>query len=312
MNSLEKADKPSTQSQCLWVCIPVFNRVEFTLKCLASLKKQSFRNFHVVLCDHGSTDNTSKAIRTYFPEVDLISAESSLWWTGAINLCVKYAMDKGDADSDYILTLNNDLEVDTDYLENLVTAASLHKDAIITSAGHDIQTRLLVSPGCRQNWVTSKSKPIEPATDCLPGEQLAEVTHASGRGTLIPMKVFKEIGLYDEQHLPHYGADYDLSFRARRSGYRVLVSFEAKVFSHIDATGLTAIRRDLSWNAFRRYLSDMKSPANLSVRWWLGVRNCPAALLPSYLILDMAFVTASFFKFHFVRGCDAIRGRDMM
>jgi len=255
MIAIEKADKSSTQGLCVWVCITVFHRVEFTLECLASLKKQSFRDFHIVLCDHGSTDNTSKAVRAYFPEVDLISAESNLWWTGAINLCVKYALEKGDPDSDYILTLNNDLVVDTDYLENLLTAATRHEDAIITSACHDIKTRKLVSPGYRQNWVTSKAKKIKPDTDCLPGEQLAETTHASGRGTLIPMKVFKEIGLYDERHFPHYGADYDLSFRARRSGQRILVSYEAKVFSHIEATGLTAIRRDLSWSAFRRYLS---------------------------------------------------------
>lgn len=28
----------------IWICIPIFNRIEFTLKCFVMLKKQIFQN----------------------------------------------------------------------------------------------------------------------------------------------------------------------------------------------------------------------------------------------------------------------------
>ena len=140
----------------------------------------------------------------------------------------------------------------------------------------------------------------------MPGEiDLAEVTHAPGRGTLIPLQAFSDLGLYDEKHLPHYGADYDFTYRARRAGYRILISYRARVFSHIDATGMTIMRREFNYKGFMRYLTDMKSPANLSARWWLAVNNCPRLLLPSFLMLDLLFVVGSYFKYHFMRWANA-------
>ena len=283
----------------IWVCIPVFNRVEYTLKCLASLQKQTYRDFCIVVCDHGSTDGTSEEIRNHYPDVIVLHESSKLWWTGAINRCVEYVLDVGDPKMDVVVTLNNDLEVDEDYLSALVSAAERYPNALITSAGYDIGTRQLVAPGLRQNWLTSKTSTIYAEEDRLQEDtDLAEVTHAPGRGTLIPLQVFRVLGLFDEKHLPHYGADYDFTYRARRAGYRILISFRARVFSHVEATGMTVVRRDFSLNGLLRYLTDMKSPANLSVRWWLAVNNCPRLLLPSFLLLDFLFVVGSYFKHH--------------
>lgn len=287
----------------VWICIPVFNRVEFTLKCLESLKKQTYHNYMIVICDHGSTDGTSERIHSAYPEVIVLQESQDLWWTGAINRCVEYVLNAGDSDLDAVVTLNNDLEVDSDYISTLVGAVKRYPKAIITSAGYDIRTRLLVSSGLRQNWLTSKVGITDPDKDRMPGEDdLVEVTHAPGRGTLIPLSAFKELGLYDEVHLPHYAADYDFTFRAsRQGGYRIIISYRAKVFSHVEATGMTTIRQEFNWSALKRYLTDMKSPANLSARWWLAVNNCPRFLLPSYLVLDFFFVVGSFFKYHLIR-----------
>lgn len=286
----------------IWVCIPVFNRVEFTLKCLESLQRQTHRDFRMVVCDHGSTDGTSAAIREHFPDVILLEASSDLWWTGAINRCIRYVLEADDAAEDAVLTLNNDLEVDPGYLATLVSAAERYPDAIITSAGCDIRTRQVVAPGLRQSWITTKVSYVDRERDHLPGDpDVVEVTHAPGRGTLIPLAVFRRIGLYDERHLPHYGADYDFTFRARRAGYRILISYAAKVFSHVEATGMTVVRRSFGIQGLVRYLMDIKSPANLSARWWLAANNCPRLLLPSFIVLDMVFIVGSYFKFHLRR-----------
>lgn len=284
----------------IWVCIPVFNRIEFTLKCLGSLHTQTFIEFTVVICDHGSTDNTSVLIRQSFPEAVVLSAPNTLWWTGAMNRCVEYVLQHAAA-NDFLLTLNNDTELPPDYLEELAANSLKYPKAVLTSMIHDIATgKPQGSAGYRQNWLTAQAEPIRFETSHLPHDgNAAEVTHASGRGTLYPVSVFRQIGLFDERHLPHYGADYDFSHKARRAGYPIYVCRNCRVFSHVDATGMTVVRNRLSLKSFINYFKNIKSPANLKVRWWYGWNNCPRALFPSYIVLDVLRITGSYFK-HFL------------
>jgi len=87
----------------LWVCIPVHNRIHFTINCLQSLSRQDYRNFTVIVCDDGSTDGTAPAIKEKFPETVVLEGDGNLWWTAAINRCVKYAMKHAADISDCVL-----------------------------------------------------------------------------------------------------------------------------------------------------------------------------------------------------------------
>lgn len=283
----------------IWVCIPVHNRVDYTLRCLSSFQRQSYSNFKIVLCDDGSTDGSSAKVKKRFPETIVLNGDGNLWWAGATNKCVEYALKYGESD-DYILTINNDTEVPKDYLKNVLDCARQVNNSIITSVIYDIKTRDLVSVGFRQNWFLARVEKVNFIEHHLQSNpNLIEVTHASGRGTLYPLAVFKEIGLYDEKHLPQYAADYDFSHRARRAGYPIFVSSTCKVYSYVDETGLTSIRSKISLRGFKEYLFGIKSPASLNARWWLAWNNCPKLLLPSYMIIDIVRVIGSYFK-HFL------------
>lgn len=281
----------------VWVCVPVFNRIKYTLKFLESVYRQTFTGYEVVICDHGSTDGTSELIIENYPSVTLLKGESNLWWTGAINICVEYALQHG-AEDDMVLTLNNDTEIPEGYLANLVSRSREYQGTIITSVVRDIETGDVVSIGYRQNWFKAKEIPITLERDHLANnDRVAEVTHASGRGTMYPLSVYKEIGLYDERHFPHYGADYDFSQRARRAGYPIYVCADCEVFSHVTATGMTAVRKSFSLTGFKDYLFGMKSPANIRVRWWYGWNNCSRMLFPLYVVIDLFRVIGSYFKY---------------
>lgn len=283
----------------IWICIPVFNRAEFTLRCLESLQKQSYRNFKTVICDHGSTDGSSEKIRQYFSDVIIINASSNLWWTGAMNVCVKHVLGHA-LDGDYLMTLNNDTELPEDYLATFAALAEKYPQAILASTVFDLATGKQVAVGYRQNWLTAKAKPVTFERDCLENDpDVAEVTHASGRGTLFPLKVFRQLGLYDEQRLPHYAADFDFTFKASRAGYSIYVCKNCRTYSHVDATGMTAVRTKFSLKSFINYFTSIRSPANLKVRWWYGWNNCPKLLFPSYITLDVLRLCGSYFK-HFL------------
>lgn len=285
----------------IWICIPVFNRIEFTLKCLETLSSQLYRDFIIVVCDHGSTDGTTSRIKQKFPKVIVINADSSLWWAGAMNRCVDYVL-RHAAEEDYLLTLNNDTELPTDYLSEFKNSLDKYPHAVLTSVIHNIENGEQVSIGQRLDWVTAKARTVSFEQDHLPGDHnIVEVTHASGRGTLFPVAIFRKLGLYDEHHLPHYAADYDFSQRARRAGFPIYVCRNCRVFSYVDATGMTTIRDRLSLKSFWNYFTNIKSPANLKARWWYGWNNCPNALLPSYIVLDVLRIAGGYFKYFLLR-----------
>ncbi|MDX8127150.1 glycosyltransferase family 2 protein [Methylomonas sp. OY6] len=281
----------------IWICIPVFNRVDFTLRCLSSLNMQTFQNFTLIICDHGSTDGTTLKITTEYPNAVVINADDSLWWTGAINLCVKYVLEHAGRD-DYLLTLNNDNELPEDYLEELSIYSRKYPHAILASAKYDIVTGKLVAEGHWQSWITAKANVVTFEKDHLPGdENVIAVNHTSGRGAMFPIEVFRKLGLYDEVHLPHYGADYDFSHKAMRAGFPIYVCKTCRVMAHVDATGMTAVRNRFSLKGFIDYLTSTKSPANIKVHWWYGWNNCPKILFPTYIVLDIGRVIGSYFKY---------------
>ncbi|MDT4330073.1 glycosyltransferase family 2 protein [Methylomonas sp. MED-D] len=285
----------------IWICVPVFNRVEFTLKCLSTIKKQSFQSFNVVICDHGSTDGTTEKIGQAFPDIVVLKADSSLWWTGAINICVEYVLQHAEPD-DFVLTLNNDTELPEDYLAEMAAQAVKYPHALLTSVVHDIATGKRVREGFRQSWWGAKDRAVYFAQDHCPSDENAMlVSLVSGRGTLIPVQVFRQVGLYDEVHLPHYAADYDFGHKARRAGYPAYVFQSCKVFSYVDATGMTAVRDQFSFKKLVNFLSNIKSPANLRARWWYGWNNCPRYIFPFYIVIDLARVLVGYFRY-FIRG----------
>jgi len=204
------------------------------------------------------------------------------------------------AGSDYLLTLNNDTELPPDYLTELVAHSNKYPKAILTSVICDIKTNKLVSAGYRQNWLTAEFKPMSfEKNHQSDDENVIDTNLASGRGTLFPVTVFRRLGLYDQQHLPHYGADYDFAHKARQAGFPVYVCKKCRVLSHIEATGMTAVRNRFSLKSFIDYFTSIRSPANLKVRWWYGWNNCPRALFPSYIVLDFMRIFGSYFK-HFL------------
>src|SRR6476659_7923642 len=94
----------------IYIVIPVHNRLDATRKCVQSLRRQNHAGFTIVLIDDGSNDWTSKFVKENYPEVIVLTSDGNLWWTGAINLGIRYAMVRGSA-IDAVLVINNDVEV---------------------------------------------------------------------------------------------------------------------------------------------------------------------------------------------------------
>jgi GT2 family glycosyltransferase len=288
--------RPSTM---IYIVMPVFNQWNFTIACLNSLSKQTIPNFKTIVVDHGSTDRTSDMIITKFSEVILLKAHRSLWWAGATNLGVKKALELSQSDDDYILTLNNDLIVDPDYLESIFSLTRTNNKILIGSVCVDRDNNeKIIFAGVLWNGLTAKYTPALKSIISYSGLRLEknfiESDLLPGRGTLIPITAFKEIGLYDEINFPHYAADEDFSLRCKKAGYKIIVSVKAVVKSHIRSTGLNNKFSNLSLSQFLSSLQSIKSPNNLSKRWIWARKH--AIVPPLYFLFDLSRIFFSHFK----------------
>lgn len=95
------------------IIIPNYNGMRFLPVCLDSIRRQSFQDFTVTIIDNASTDRSVPYLRQAYPEFKVIRLTQNYGFAAAVNLGL------AQADSDYICLLNNDLELDSAFLQQL-------------------------------------------------------------------------------------------------------------------------------------------------------------------------------------------------
>jgi len=282
----------STQARArVAVVIPVFNRKEATLACLGDLAAQTEVIATVWVVDDASTDGTPEAVRTQFPGVRIVAGDGDLWWTGGTNAGIRAVLAELPL-PEFVLTLNNDTRVGPRYLATLVESARTHPRALIGSlAVRDDTPDVIQDGGSRVSWWTAKFTRIARGgsrNDARAREgRYQTVDVLSGRGMLIPSAVFGEAGLFDEQRLPHYAADYEFAVRARRHGYALLVDYDAVVVAATGLTGLNNEDRPLPWKDLLRSFTSRRSPYNLAARFNFARCAAPAHIWPVFFVCDI-------------------------
>jgi len=283
----------------IFILIPVNNRKTLTHRCLSCLNQQTYKKKGIIVIDDGSTDGTSDMISNEFREVTILRGDGNLWWTGAINLGLGYALPKA-KNNDFILTLNDDVQFSPTYLYELIESALRHPDSLIGSInitnGPD---QIIADGGVRINWLTAKY--IELLKNCrydsllLSNRHLVSVDFLPGRGTIIPVKVFQMIGSYNSHLLPHYSADYEFSHRARKNGFGLFINYKAVLTNTADDDYYNKSGHDL------KSFFSIKSANNFTYRWRFAYLVCPKFYAPVFFLLDTFRVLIGTFLKNIIR-----------
>jgi GT2 family glycosyltransferase len=216
------------------VVVPVHGKLPLTLRFLGSFRRVTYDRYEIVVIDDGSPDDTAQHLARHYPKVRVLSGDGKLWWTGATNLGVRYALRRG---FDYVLTINNDAVVSPGFLAQLVRTAQSHPRSIVGSRINWLDRPSRVwSAGGYMDWRSGLILQLEhydvDERELLarcPSPTRAEIL--TGCGTLVPADCFREIGLYDRTWFPHYHADSELVLRAARRGWNVLADLHALIWN---------------------------------------------------------------------------------
>lgn len=249
--------------------IPTYNREDKLKKVLDILCYQTLKPTKVIIVNDGGFKETSDLISSY--DIDLIELKSDddLWWTGAVNLGIQYALDNIPK-LDCIILQNDDVEVKENWFEELITLHDHNPEALIGCAAVDINKPDIVSYAGKNmhSWFATQNFFHKGANiNDIDKNVLIKSFDLIGRGVLIPVEVFHTIGLYDYQHFVHRG-DTEFPVRARKAGYKLYVSFKPLVYIDETSTAAIDVKSFYTLSDIVPFLFDFRSSAFIKYRFY--------------------------------------------
>ena len=181
---------------------------------LPSLEAQSYRDFRTLVVDNGSTDDTSEWLSATWPQVDVLALPVNIGVTAALNAGLRAAS------YEFVALLNNDMELDRDFLAELLAALVDHPEAGSAApkllAFHD--RGVIDGAGDTFHWAGAGWRRGHGERDVGQYERPQPIFGACGGATVYRRAALDAVGLLDEDFFAFY-EDVDSSFRAQLAGY---------------------------------------------------------------------------------------------
>lgn len=216
-------------SQKVFINILNWNKPIDTIECLESCKKIRYDNYEVVLIDNHSSDNSVKLFEERFPEITLLKNSRNLGYAGGNNVGIRYALERG---TEYVLILNNDIVVEPNILDELVSAMnrSLRAGMAAPKVLYYHDRTLINSLGTSVDWLRLRPRLGEcQQRDNGRFSEIVERDVLVGCALFVRRETIERIGLIDEKFFIFH-EDADWCYRNLKSGFRNIVVPQAVVY----------------------------------------------------------------------------------
>jgi glycosyltransferase involved in cell wall biosynthesis/GT2 family glycosyltransferase len=255
------------------VAVAVHNRRAITIAWLDSLLASDLTgiDLRVVVVDDGSTDRTADALRERWPEIDLLTADGTLYYAKGTNRAIERTLEH---DPDYVLVVNDDTLYAPDALVRLLRCAQRHPRSVVGPllvSSTDPERVYQVFPRWHTRYGGWRHRHALRA-DEVPEETL-DVELIVGNCVLVPAAAIREIGLMDETGVHNWVGDAEWTPRMRAAGWRLLIEPSALVTCHPHSPPESPL--DGGATALLRALWEPLSPYGLRRMWSNRVRSAP-------------------------------------
>lgn len=222
---------PCSDNPLASVIIPSYGQVPLTLQCLASIAAHApQQEIEVLVIDDASPGADAAELRKV-KGIRLIRNVSNLGFLRSCNLAA------GEARGTFLLFLNNDTEVQADWLSPLL--APFARDGATGAVGSKLlypDNRLQEAGGIiwRDGSAWNFGRHEDPSKPEY--NYLRQVDYCSGAALLVRRDVFQDMGGFDECYAPAYYEDSDLCLRLRARGLKVFYQPASRIIHHEGAS----------------------------------------------------------------------------
>ncbi|GIW33563.1 glycosyltransferase family 2 protein [Meiothermus sp.] len=194
-----------------------------TVACLGALEKLEYPNYRVLVLDNASDNDSVAQIRAAFPKVEVMELGRNLGYAGGNNVGIRRALTEGAA---YVWLLNPDTLPDARALAAMVEQAQ--QDVQIGAVGSVLYE--MDRPEQVQAWGGGEVVLPWGLIRLLnhPG-QTPRLNYISGASLLLRREALERVGLLDEGFFM-YGEDADMGLRLLKSGFKLAVAPQARVW----------------------------------------------------------------------------------
>lgn len=257
------------------IIIVVYNNADYLENCLLSIFKISYKEKEVIVIDNASTDKSSVIIAKFSKQLRLIKSKVNLGYAAANNLGMQKAQ------GEYLLVLNPDTEVSTDFLEPLV--AVLKEKSTVAAcqpAIYLLNDRSKLNLSGKEthylgfDWIKDYQSTTVP--------KAGELISFSGCCVLLRKKVAENVGFFDPLYFMYY-EDSDLSWKLRLLGYQLWFEPKSKIYHEyklFPPESYLQAKRKMSLQERNRILTVLK---NYSLKSLL-------ILSPMFILIEVAMV----------------------
>lgn len=227
---------------------------------LPSIERQTMPGLRVLVVDNGSSDGSAAYVRAKWPAFELLELPRNVGVAAALNRGVAAV------DSEYVALLNNDLELEPDYLELLVRALDRHPEAA-SAAGKMLNffdRSRFDGAGDEFMWSGAATHRGFGEPDAGQYDRAEEVFSPCAGAAVFRRRCFDVVGPFDEDFFA-YLEDVDWGLRAQLAGFSA--RYEPTAVSYHMGGATTSAERPRYGALLRRN------------QLWLILKNYPARAL---------------------------------
>jgi len=221
------------------IVIVSWNARELLQTCLPSVVDTDYPNLEIILADNASTDGSAAWVAREHPSVKIVRHPENWLFCRGNNAALPHAT------GDFILLLNNDVEVPADWLRPLVATMTEAEDVGAVQPKllqYDDRDRFEYAGGAggfvdRVGYPFTRGRLFDTMErDRGQYDDARDVFWATGAAILLRRSALDEVGLLDPRFEMHM-EEIDLCWRLQRHGYRVRVQPESTIY-HVGGASL--------------------------------------------------------------------------
>jgi len=251
-----------------------YNAGKLLLECVESVFNTNYTNFEVLVIDNASSDNSHKICKEKFERIYLIENKTNLGYCEGNNVGVQKAS------GEFIVILNPDTVVDSNWLNDLIVAYYIYGDGIyqpkfLTTTDH----KILMSTGNMIQLFGFGFSRGKGQVDTKQFEKIEKIGYASGTCIFTTKKIFLKIGMFDP-FLFAYHDDLDLCWRAILQGINSYYVPKSIVYHPPEGFSF-------KWSSFKYYLLERNRLYCILTNY---SRTTFYKMLPALILVEIAII----------------------
>ena len=190
------------------IIIVNYNSGKLLQDCIKSVLDSDYKNYEIIVVDNCSTDNSHTECKKKFNQIKLIENSKNLGYCEGNNVGIR------NANGEYLVILNPDTIVETDFILKFLRAISEFGDGLFQGKNVAMDNDdVLRSTG---NWINifgfgyARDKGVSRDKNF---DEIEEINYASGTCLFTKTDIIKNIGFFDP-FIFLYHDDLDLGWRA--------------------------------------------------------------------------------------------------